>query len=169
MVFRELGLKTGDVLLDLGCGLGKYSLHAAGQVGESGVVYALDKSESLIANLKRIVDTEDITNITAMTTDIIAPLPIRESCIDVCLFATVLHIPEVAKHAQAIFFEIRRILKPDGRLSIIECHKKDLSFGPPEYMRLSPEEVKDLTEECDFKMLHKVDLGFNYLIQFAIA
>lgn len=165
-VFGELNLKAGDLFLDLGCGLGKYTLFASGIVEREGRVYALDKSESLIANLKQIAATEGMANITATVADAIKPLPIRENCIDVCLVATVLHIPDIARNVKSLCAEIRRVLKPDGRLAIIECHKEDLTFGPPEYMRLSPEEVKDLMAQYDFKLLTKVDLGYNYLIQF---
>ncbi|MGB8274799.1 MAG: methyltransferase domain-containing protein, partial [Alphaproteobacteria bacterium] len=134
-MFGELKLKAGDVFIDLGCGPGDYALHASKLVGPSGVVYALDKSEPLIAHVKQRASAEGITNITAIVADATELLPIREGCVDVCLAATVLHIPDVAKRAKALCTEIRRILKTDGRLAIIECHKKDMSFGPPKHMR----------------------------------
>jgi len=167
-VFENLKLKAGDVFLDLGCGPGEYALHASKLVGVSGLVYALDKSESLIADLKQQAGGEGIENIIAMVADVTKLLPIREGCVDLCLVATVLHIPDVTKTVETLCAEIRRVLKQNGRLAIIECHSKDLSFGPPKHMRLSPEQVKDSMAQGGFIVLTEIDLGYNYLIQFGV-
>jgi len=165
-VFRELRLKTGDVFLDLGCGPGEYSMYASGHVGESGIVHALDRVGSHIASLNKRADEEGITNIQAAASDITGPLPVDDSCVDVCLMATVLHIPGVMERAEAVCAEIRRVLKPDGRFAVIECHKKALHFGPPEHIRLSEEEVREVMAQYAFRVLSETDLGYNYLIQF---
>lgn len=167
-VFEEMKLKAGDVFLDLGCGPGEYSIHASKIIGESGAIYALDRSDSSIAELKQRAGEDGISNITAMIADVTELLPIKGAFVDVCLMATVLHIPNVTSKAEALCEEIRRVLKPDGRLVIIDCHKRDLSFGPPKHMRLSPEEVKHLMEPCGFVVLSEVDLGYNYMILFAV-
>ncbi|MBN1881729.1 MAG: methyltransferase domain-containing protein [Deltaproteobacteria bacterium] len=168
LVFGELKLKAGDVFLDLGCGSGEYSLHAAGLIGEEGVVYALDRSESHITGLKSRADEESIENITAAAADITGQLPIDDAYVDVCLLATVLHIPDITRRAKDLCTEIRRVLKPDGRLAVIECHKKALPFGPPEHIRLFPAEVKGLITQCGFTVVSEVDLGYNYMIQFGV-
>lgn len=167
-VFAELHLKEGDVFLDLGCGPGDYTMHASRFVGESGAVCALDRLESNIAELTQTAIEEGLGNITATVSDITGPLPIDDECVDVCLLATVLHIPDVTRSAEKLCDEIRRVLKPDGRLVVIDCHKKDLRFGPPEHMRLSAGEAIDLMEKCGFKFLRRADLGYNYMIQFTV-
>jgi ubiquinone/menaquinone biosynthesis C-methylase UbiE len=168
IVFGELGLKTGDVFLDLGCGPGEYALRASEIVGEKGVVYALDRVESHIADLEKRAADAGVTNITAIAADITGPLPIDDSCVDVCLLATVLHIPDVTRRAEEVCAEIRRVLKPDGRLAVIECHKQARPFGPPEHMRLFPAEVKGLMARYGLEALGEVDLGYNYLIRFGV-
>jgi ubiquinone/menaquinone biosynthesis C-methylase UbiE len=169
VVFKVLALKEGDCFLDIGCGPGEYAIQAAKLVGSSGTVYALDKSESLITELNQRAGSEGITNITAMVADATKSLPIRKSCVEVCLVATVLHIPDVAKRARTLFAEIRRVLKSDGRLSIIECHKKETPFGPPKHIRISPEDLEYLITRYGFEKVGMVDLGYNYMIQFAIS
>lgn len=52
VVFDSLTLKEGDCFLDLGCGPGDYSIKASKLAGDSGVVYALDKTPSMIEALK---------------------------------------------------------------------------------------------------------------------
>ncbi|MBN1546188.1 MAG: methyltransferase domain-containing protein, partial [Syntrophaceae bacterium] len=144
VVFEALALKEGDCFLDLGCGPGDYSIEASRFVGNTGVVYALDRSELLINNLKRRVAEEGVVNLVARVADATRLLPIEDRCVDICLVSTVLHIPDVTRNTKALCNEICRVLKPDGRLAVIECHKEDMSFGPPQHMRLSPEDSEGL-------------------------
>lgn len=166
IAFNALALKGGDRFLDIGCGPGDYTIHAAKIVGPSGTVHAVDRSESLIADLERRAAAEGTSNIVATAADATMPLPIEGGCVDVCLVATVLHIPDVTRRANDLCAEIRRVLKPDGRLAIIECHKREMPFGPPQHMRLSPEDTEDLIGRFGFRKTGIVDLGYNYLITF---
>ncbi|QHI68310.1 class I SAM-dependent methyltransferase [Tichowtungia aerotolerans] len=101
---------------------------------------------------------------TVTVADITQTLPVPDSSVDVCFVATVLHIPGVKKHADQLFAELRRVLVDGGTAVIIECSSKDLSFGPPEAMRLSADEVEAMAARCGFVAAKRVDLGFNYLI-----
>lgn len=166
VIFDALALKEGECFLDLGCGPGDYAIHAAQIVGPSGVVYALDKSESLIADLRRRAGADGISNLVAATADATASLPIERGSVDVCLVATVLHIPDVTRRAEELCAGIRRTLKPDGRLAIIECHKRDMPFGPPQHMRLTPEETETLISRFGFRKTGIADLGYNYMVTF---
>jgi SAM-dependent methyltransferase len=168
LVFGGLKLKEGDVFLDLGCGSGDYAIHASKLVGDSGSVYALDIWEELIGGLIEEANAQGLRNIKAMVSDITRPLPVEDQSVDVCLIATVLHMPNVAENHRSLFGEIRRVLKPDGRVAVIECKKKDLPFGPPLEARLAPEELEDLIAPAGFKKVDLVDLGYNYLIQFGV-
>ncbi|MBN1505894.1 MAG: methyltransferase domain-containing protein [Sedimentisphaerales bacterium] len=168
-VFGELGLKAGDVFLDIGCGVGEYAMHAAELVGSSGAVYALDKSPDLIRGLTEWATKKGAANVTAMVADATGPLPIRDGAIDVCLVATVLHVPEMTRSADRLFSEIRRVLKPGGCAAIVECSKNDLSYGPPEQMRLSPDQVDAMAARSGFRKVSLLDLGFNYMIRFVPA
>ena len=165
-VFAALALNEGDTFLDIGCGVGEYSLQASTLVGVSGTVYALDKSEILIADFAQQAQNEHKSNIITLVADATQPLPIKDGSVDVCLVATVLHAPEVARNVQALGMEIHRVLKPGGRLAVIECSTKDLSFGPPAHLRLSPETLNEMMARCNFTLTDEVDLGFNYLMQF---
>ncbi|MCW4022329.1 MAG: class I SAM-dependent methyltransferase [archaeon] len=166
LVFNELQLKEGDHFLDLGCGLGDYALHASRIVGDSGRVYALEKSQTLVEVLTDRTNSKGINNIEAIVSDITNPLAIEEKCIDVCFMSTVLHIIGLGKDGKTLFDEVHRVLKKDGRLSIINCKKEAQPFGPPLYMRLSPAEVEEATKQHGFEKTHLVDLGYNYMITF---
>ncbi len=169
LVFGELKLKEGDSFFDLGCGVGDYSLRAAKIVGASGVVYALDIWEELLDGLAKEASIKGLKNIRTMVSDINRQLAFEDNCINVCFIATVLHIFDLARTGGNLFKEIYRILKPGGRLAVIECKKEDLPFGPPIHMRVSPEELEKLITPYGFTKLSCVDLGNNYLIQFGVS
>jgi ubiquinone/menaquinone biosynthesis C-methylase UbiE len=166
LVFGEIELKNGESFLDLGCGPGDYALHAFEIVGHYGTVYALDKWKYMIDGLTQEADSRGYTNIKALACDISGPLPIEDDCIDVCFMATVLHTLNLAKQSKTLWNEIHRVLKPGGRVAIINCKKEDQPFGPPISMRLSPEEVEDSITKYGFEKTDLVDLGYNYMIQF---
>ena len=166
LVFDALILKQGDMFLDIGCGAGDYAVHASKIVGNSGKVYALDKQEETISVFNERIREYGLNNVEVKASDITKTLPINDRSIDVCLIATVLHALDFDKYKQDIFKEIMRVLKPSGRLAIIECSKKDLSFGPPELMRIDAEQIEESAEISKFTKIGFIDLGFNYLIQF---
>lgn len=168
LVFGELKLKEGDSFLDLGCGVGDYSLQAAKIIGVSGVVYALDIQENLLDGLAEEAASQGLNNIRTRVSNIDSPLAIGDGCIDVAFIATVLHLFNLNEDGKILFNEIRRVLKPEGRLAIIECKKEDLPFGPPMHLRHSPEELEAAVTPYGFERLSYVDLGCNYMIQFGV-
>lgn len=166
LIFDKLELKCGEVFLDMGCGAGDYTIHAAKILGNSGVVYALDLWEELIRNLLEEADNNKLKNIKAIVTDITDKLPIEDNSVDICFIATVLHSIDLGNIKENLFNEVYRVLKPRGRLAIIECKKDDKGSGPPIQMRLSPAEIEALVLPWNFQKIDLLDLGYNYMIQF---
>jgi len=154
--------------MDLGCGPGDYALAAAAIVGSKGRVYAVDIWRSMVERLRIEVRRRGITNLHGMIADITTTLPFPDAAMDVCLIATVLHIPKVTSKMAAIGSEVRRVLRPGGRLAIIECKKEEAAFGPPLDLRLTTKELQMPLVEAGFRAAGVVDLGPNYLIQFVV-
>ena len=169
VIFGKIGLKSGDSFLDMGCGPGDYAIYAAEIVGNCGAVYAIDRWGEMVSSLIEKADSHGFENIFGIVSDITAILPIADHCIDICFISTVLHTQDVNKAMKPLLDEIRRVLKPDGRLVIIECKKEDMPFGPPKQVRLSPEEIEDLTTPCGFEKTGFTDLKYNYMIQFRLS
>ncbi len=169
LVFRELNLKEGDCVLDLGCGPGDYSVRASELIGNSGMVHSLDKNQDAIADLKEKIVSDGLKNIRAEVCDISGPLPVKDSSVDICFISTVLHSLNLTDIEKTLFCEIERVLKPSGRVAIIECKKEAQPFGPPIDMRISPEELEGTITQYGFERISQSDLGYNYLIQFKKA
>jgi ubiquinone/menaquinone biosynthesis C-methylase UbiE len=169
VIFRELALKPGDVFLDLGCGSGDYSIRAAKEVGKNGVVYAADVRTELLENLAERAGAAGLNNIQTVTADLRDPLPFYNGTVDVCFISTVLHSLDLEKAGCVLFPEIRRVLKPAGRMIVIECKKEEMPFGPPLSMRISPDELEGCITAYGFMKTGLVDLGYNYLINFVLS
>jgi ubiquinone/menaquinone biosynthesis C-methylase UbiE len=166
LVFSELKLNEGDFFLDLGCGAGDYAIQAAKIVGNKGRVYALDRWKELVDAMSEKANAQGLQNISALESDIISLLPIKDKVIDVCLIAQVLHGFNLSKDTKNLFEEISRVLKPHGRLAILEFTKKDVGFGPPMDIRLSPEEIESTMVQYGYKKITLADYECSYLIQF---
>jgi ubiquinone/menaquinone biosynthesis C-methylase UbiE len=164
-VFSAIRLRRGQVFLDLGCGPGDYSLAAAEIIGPSGRVYALDVWRAMVELLESEAQNRKLKNLKTMIVDITGTLPFQDDAMDTCLVSTVLHIPEITREIPAIAAEAYRVLKPGGRLAVIEV-KREASQGPPKNLRLSPEGLKRQLSKVGFRKAGLVDLGRTFLIHF---
>jgi ubiquinone/menaquinone biosynthesis C-methylase UbiE len=163
-LFSELRLKENTTLLDLACGSGAYSIAASEYIGEEGLIYAVDLWKEGIDNLLKEVKIKQINNIHANIADISIHIPMESSCIDVCLMATVLHDLIQDDTDQETLGELKRVLKPNGSLAIIEFKKIERPPGPPIQIRISPEKLDAILFSHDFRKVLTTDIGpYNYL------
>ncbi|MBU1275350.1 MAG: methyltransferase domain-containing protein [Proteobacteria bacterium] len=162
-LWRILALGPGHALADLGCGPGDYALEAARRVGPGGRVWALDRDPRLLASLANEAKARGLENLTTLAADLREPLPLQDLSVDLCLLATVLHVIKFTLAGGGLFGEIKRVLRPRGRLAVLNCSLADLSFGPPEHLRIAPPELDRLVSPQGFRREHLEDMGFNYL------
>jgi ubiquinone/menaquinone biosynthesis C-methylase UbiE len=165
-LWRELDLPQGITILDLGCGKGNYALAVASAVGPAGQVYAVDLWDEGIAALKDRADRDGLTNLKPVVAGA-CQVPLDDRSVDVVLLATVLHDLVEAGDGTGALAEVTRILKPGGRLAIIEFDKNDGPPGPPRHIRLDAGEVEALVVPYGFKRQKTAKIGpYNYLIMF---
>lgn len=168
-VFNILEIQPGERVLDLGCGAGDYAVRAAGLTGENGIVYAVDHWLPTIDSLKDAAQGMGLTNLEAVKASITRTLPFNDNDFHLCMIFTVLHIFNLKKQGEKIYKEIKRVLKPGGRLAVIECKKEDMPFGPPLHMRLSPEDIEGPLKGLGFEKTGYADLGYLYLSMFTLS
>ena len=148
------------------CGQGNYSLAAASRIGPKGVVYAVDLWEEGIAALRERAAREGRANLKALAAPA-GQVPVESNSVDVGLMATVLHDLVEAGTAAGALAELARVIKPGGRLAIVEFDKIDGPPGPPRHIRLDPAEVEALVAPYGFARQRTVKLGpYNYLMTF---
>ena len=67
-IMQRIGIKSGQAILDFGCGSGTYTIPVAKIVGKKGKVYALDKDKNALDNLMRKAKLGRLKNIRRMAT-----------------------------------------------------------------------------------------------------
>jgi len=169
-VFAELRLQPETVFLDVACGVGNYSVAAAEFIGTGGAIHAVDLWKEGIAALRERIDQLALRQIHAEVGDVSRSLPVEDDSVDVVLMATVLHDLVADGTAEGTLREIVRVLKPQGRLVIIEFDKVESEPGPPAAIRLSPGEVEGIVAPYGFFEEHIKAVGpTTYLISFKAA
>jgi ubiquinone/menaquinone biosynthesis C-methylase UbiE len=140
LILKTLNIKPGQTILDAGCGNGYMSKLFSNEVIQSGKVYALDLDKYFIKALKN--ETQG-TNIETIEGDITRPTELNESSVDLIYISTVIHVFS-QQQMQGFIREVKRLLKPEALLAIVEIEKKETPFGPPLEFRYSPEELKEI-------------------------
>jgi ubiquinone/menaquinone biosynthesis C-methylase UbiE len=146
LILDSLDLSAGQTVLDAGCGNGYMAKEFAEIVTDTGKVFALDPHEESIDALKK---ESKGTDIEPFVGDITAATKLEDSSIDLIYISVVLHgfsDSQIASFSK----EAKRLLKPGGKLAILENKKEEAPFGPPLEIKISPEELKqaiDLTPD----------------------
>jgi len=155
----KIGLNKNQIFIDIGCGIGYFSIPASKIVGHEGKVFALDTSKEMIDELRIRILKNKITNI-----DTIISYPYHfhlDSNIGTFSFmANVLHEVE---DKISFLKETNRILKKDGTLCIIEWQKKLTERGPPLEDRINESEIEELMDKTNFKITSSHSLGENFI------
>ncbi len=106
------GLEPGQVVLDVGCGIGSFTIPAAQIVGKEASVYALDIHPLAIQAVDKRAAKERLSNVKTILSDKGTGLP--DESVDVVLLYDTWHL---VRDKLALLKELHRVLKPTGFLS----------------------------------------------------
>jgi SAM-dependent methyltransferase len=107
-------LRSGERVVDVGCGAGIDSLIAAKMVGPDGRVIGVDMTPFILEKAREAAKEAGVTNV-EFREGYAEALPVEDSWADVVISNGVLNLmPDKA----AALEEMSRVLKPDGRLQI---------------------------------------------------
>ena len=135
---EALELKEGQVVADLGAGSGYYTFRMAPKVGEKGKILAVDIEDKMLAELKKKLEKQKITNVeTVKCTETDPKLP--DAGVDLVLMVDVYH--ELA-FPYEVMMAVRKSLKPGGRVALVEFRKEDPKVPIKEVHKMSEEQIK---------------------------
>ena len=144
------GLQAGRSALDLGCGPGFWTMPMAEIVGTNGQVIALDVNREMLDSLAAQSPPAHVCLLQGELPGIALP----GGSVDFVWAAFIFH--EVVPPA-LLAAELRRVLRPDGRLAVLEWRPDAATdAGPPRRHRLSPEQVGACLLSAGFQEVHLI-------------
>jgi len=163
-------LKTGESVLDVGCGTGTLAIAAKRRVGPAGTVYGIDASPEMIAKADRKAKKAGIEVV--FKNGVVEALPFPDVHFDVVLSTLMLHhLPRKAREECAR--EMRRVLKPGGRVLAVDfgAGQEKRSLLAHFHHRHGHVELRDMIavlSGASFNVVKSGALGIRDL-QFALA
>lgn len=143
----DFGLIPGMTVADFGAGIGTYALEMARLVGDGGKIYAIDVQKDLLDRLAAEAKSQHLFNLEVIWGNVEKPggTKLKDSAVSVAVLANVLFQAD-AKYS--LVLEAKRILKPGGRVIVIEWSGSFGGIGPRADQVLSPEEAKKIFAEA---------------------
>ncbi len=121
LLLRELGLKAGMTVADVGAGTGYYARRMAPLVGSGGQVLAVDVQPQMIEMLTALAKKANLTNIKPVL-GAVDDVKLEAASVDVAIMVDVYHELEFPFE---VMQSIVRSLKPDGRVVFVEYRLED--------------------------------------------
>lgn len=162
-VIAALKLAPGAFVADVGAGTGYFTTRLARAL-PSGKVYAVDAEPDMVRYLKERAAREKLPNITAVLAgESDARIPERVDTI--LIVDTYHHLPQRVDY----FTQLRKSLKPKGRLVIIDF-RDDSPVGPPRRFRIPPDHVIQELAKAGYRLTASPEfLPYQYLLIFETA
>jgi ubiquinone/menaquinone biosynthesis C-methylase UbiE len=154
LVLDRIGIRAGERILEVGCGPGVYTVEAARRLGPEGRLIAVDLQSEMISRMAQRVRNAGLTNVEAYVADA-HHLPLEDASVDRAFLVGVL--PEIPNPRGALA-EVRRVLRPNGILSISE------GFFDPDY-RFAFETIRQV-QQVGFTMEERFGNVWQYTVNF---
>ena len=170
---RVLGLARlapGEQILDVGCGTGTLAIAAKRQVGTTGTVNGVDASPEMLARASKKASKAGIEIVFKNALAEVLPFP--DAQFDVVLSTVMLHhLP--GKLRRQCAGEIRRVLKPGGRVLAVDfgtspAQKRGIVAHFHRHGHISLAEIVALFSEAGLNIVESGAVGIGDL-QFALA
>jgi ubiquinone/menaquinone biosynthesis C-methylase UbiE len=162
-LIKQLKIKPGQTLCDIGCGNGFYTLKMAKLVGEKGKVYAVDIQPEMLRLLMARALEQNIKNIVPVLGSLHDPhLPAGE--IDLVLLVDVYH---EFSHPEHMLASIRKCLSSTGRVALGEFRMEDPKVPIKLLHKMSKAQIKKEYLPNGLKLVEEYDkLPWQHLMFF---
>lgn len=161
-VIKQLDMEEGIAVADFGCGTGYFSLPIAQKIGKEGRVYSLDILPEKLEAIESQAKTQSLTNIITKRVNLENKDGSRlgAESVDWIIMKDVLF---QNKEKSSMLEEAKRILKPGGKILLIEWKTEDTPIGPDKKLRIPREKAMELINESQMGILKEVTVGdFHY-------
>lgn len=150
-------IRPDFVAADLGCGSGFFTIPLSKKVKK---VYGIDVQKEMLDFLSQKIQRLKIKNIEPLLSRK-NEIPLENESADLLISINTLHEFD---GKEKMIDEMRRVLKQDGKLLIVDFKKEDTGFGPPVAIRVSKKQAMILFEKKGFTLVNTRSLTYHYLL-----
>ncbi|HEX9385828.1 MAG TPA: methyltransferase domain-containing protein [Anaerolineales bacterium] len=160
-------LKSGESVLDVGCGTGGVTIPAKLRVGKNGRAAGIDPAPEMIAIARKKASRTGLE--IDFRVDMIESLPFPDGAFDAVTSSLMMHHLPAPVQTKGLA-EIRRVLKPGGRLLIADMMRPSPSFLKRFFTSLvlhhghstqfGIEDLPELLKEAGFDEIQQLDDHF---------
>lgn len=153
LMLANLGVRPGMTICDMGCGNGFHSLPMAKMAGEKGMVVGVDVQPEMLGFLRERMEDQGVENVIPILGSYHNPhLP--PNAIDLVLMVDVYH---EFSHPEHMLAAIRKSLKPDGLVVLVEYREEDKNVPIKPLHKMSKAQVNKELEANGFKLVKEFD------------
>jgi len=158
-IIDKCQLTQGQHVADLGCGnLGYFVIPIAKLVGKDGKVYAVDILKAALESVRSRAKLEGLTNVETVWSNLekVGSTNITKDSLDLALLINVLF---QNKNKNEIIKEAVRLIKPGGKLVVVDWKMTDIPFGPAVENRVDINQIKELASKNNLELTEETSLG----------
>jgi len=158
-ITEKLQLNNPEIVIDIGAGTGFFS-NEFSKLPNVKKVYALDIAEEMINWMKENRAPENKK---------IIPMKMQEEKIDLednlADLVIMINVHHEFNEPSLILKECKRLLKPGGKVAIVDWARKETEHGPPVEKRYTPEKIQEQLEQVSFRQVkYFEELPNHYLV-----
>jgi len=156
-----LELLPGMRVADFGCGSGHWALLLAQAVGPSGKVFAIDVQETALSATRSQAKNARLENIETIRADLEIPgaSHLKDAAVDAVLISNMLFQADEKANVAA---EAARIVKPNGRVFLIEWDEVEGGAGPSASQRIPRQTAEHMFESFGFRFEKEFVAGSHH-------
>ena len=159
-ILKFFGLQENMVVADLGAGSGFYTIPIA-HLLTGGKVYAVEIQKDFLDTIRNKIKELKLENVECLWGDVEVKggTRLKDDTIDRVVASNILFQIE---HKEKFLDEIKRILKPQGKVLLIDWHDSDSPLAPKGNRLVKEERARSLFESRGFIFERIVDAGEHH-------
>lgn len=162
-IVSQLDVVGGHHIADLGAGSGVYSFALAKRFKNNSdtKIFAIDVQQEILHRLESEAEHQGLNSIHTIWGNIEEPkgTRLRDASIDMAIIANTLFQID---HKQELITEVKRILKPEGKLVIIDWSESFGNIGPKSDHIISESAAKSLCNNAGFIFRKDINVGEHH-------